>query len=144
MTDIDTLAATIRAGLDETERIARAVDDNSPPWDGRWAADGNHALRTYNGWVLAYRAGREFVPGLLAHWVRHDPETVLRRVARDRQLLDLLLAEKHHFCDDPGYNCAALGWNGKGSTGDPCDCGRDERVTAYLTVLAAGAGGEQR
>lgn len=45
-------------------------------------------------------------------------------------------AESHVTCEDPGYNCAALGWSGSGGTGDPCDCGRDERALRYLRLLA--------
>lgn len=81
-------AERIRTRVAEDQRIANAVDDNSAPFTGQWKNDGNHALQTYNGWVLAYRAdGREWRPGVLDHIVRHDPAHVL---ARSATLLDVL------------------------------------------------------
>jgi hypothetical protein len=79
----------------------------------------------------------EEIPSIVAGYLlRYEPARVLADVARQRQMLERLLAEPHTSCDDPGYNCAALGWNGKGNTGDACTCGRDERVRGYLELLA--------
>jgi hypothetical protein len=87
---VSDLVAFLRARLDEDEAAARAVEDNSAPWDGQWEADGNHALRTYNGWVLATAGtpGGEFPPGVLAHIARHDPARVLREVEAKRAIVD--------------------------------------------------------
>jgi hypothetical protein len=90
------LAEFLRARLDEDERIARGVQDGSPPWDGQWIPDGPHALRTRNGHVLACSTvttdGRDLPidlkPGLVEHWARHDPARVLAEVAAKRRLLD--------------------------------------------------------
>lgn len=54
------------------------------------------------------------------------PEWVLAVLRRDRRLLDLLLAEPH----------VRTPWLCESEAGDPCDCGRDVRVAAYLAVLA--------
>jgi Family of unknown function (DUF6221) len=83
------LVTFLNARLDEDEAAARAVEDNSAPWPGQWEADGNYALRTHNGWVLATAGtpGGEFRPGVLAHIVRHDPARVLREVEAKRARL---------------------------------------------------------
>lgn len=83
----------IRARLDEDERIARAVEDRSDPWHGQWRAEGNQALRTRNGWVLAHNRGEPHVPGLLAHIARHDPARVLAEVDAKRRILDDVVDE---------------------------------------------------
>lgn len=132
---ITDLAEQLRGWLDEDERIALAVEDNSPPWRGQWKADGNHALRTYNDWVLAHRNGDEFIPGLVQHWVRHDPATVLREVAGKRQLLDEALGWEHEVVTtrEETLYCGSVERPGEW----PCTCGRDARVLAVLTHLAA-------
>lgn len=83
------LAARVLAAIEETERIAREVDDNSAPWTGQWKTDGKHVLRTYNDHVLAYsHHGHPFRPGMLAHIAQNDPATVLRRCEADRETVD--------------------------------------------------------
>lgn len=83
----------LAARLDEDEATAKAVEDNSAPFNGQWYNDGGHALRTRNDWVLAYEHhGRKFRPGLLDHLARHDPARVLREVAAKRQIMEF--AEK--------------------------------------------------
>jgi Family of unknown function (DUF6221) len=98
---VDDLIAFVRARLDEDEAAARAVEDNSEPWPGQWEADGNYALRTHNGWVLATAGtpGGEFRPGVLAHIARHDPARALRDVAADRLILAVYVLQN----EDPGY-----------------------------------------
>jgi hypothetical protein len=91
---VDELIAFWAARLDEREQLANAVEDNSAPWAGQWEADGNHAVRTYNGHVLAYARtdnlrGGDFVPGLAAHIAVNDPAAVLADVAADRAILAL-------------------------------------------------------
>lgn len=89
-TEADRLVASLTAALDEEEAAAKAVEDNSAPWDGQWEADENLALRTRNGWVLAtaLRPGVEFCPGVLPHIARQDPARTLRRIAAHREILD--------------------------------------------------------
>jgi hypothetical protein len=85
---VDDLIAFLRAQLDEDERIARAVEDRSAPWDGQWMADGNSAVRTLNGHVLFYRHDSgPLEPGLVDHVVRHDPARVLREIDAKRRIL---------------------------------------------------------
>jgi hypothetical protein len=61
------------------------------------------------------------------------PDRILADVARDRDMLERLLAEKHSAADSGvRYRpCAALA-----DLADPCDCGRDERVRGYLELMA--------
>lgn len=93
MTTDHALITFTTARLDEDEEIAKAVEDNSAPWPGQWEADGNHAVRTYNGHVLAYARtdnlrGGDFAPGLAAHIARHDPARALREVEAKRRIVD--------------------------------------------------------
>lgn len=85
------LVEFLKARLDEDERHALAVEDNSAPWRGRWVVHGE-ALKTYNGWTLIYKKAGDttpFRPGLLAHIARHDPARVLREVEAKRQIVEL-------------------------------------------------------
>jgi len=91
------LAAFVNARLDEDEAAAKAVEDNSAPWDGQWQPRERHALETFNGWVLAVSvpAGSDFRPGVVEHIARHDPARVLREIEGKRKRLALYLdAEK--------------------------------------------------
>jgi hypothetical protein len=91
----DDLIAFLRARIGEDEAVARAVEDRSAPWEGRWMADGPDCLRTYNGHVLTYghrtTDGRDLpIPlkaGLVEHWARHDPARVLREVEAKRGIV---------------------------------------------------------
>jgi hypothetical protein len=91
---MDDLVRWLGEQLDEDERIARAVEDRSAPWDGQWVADGDSAARTYNGHVLFYGHNYRLKPGLVAHVVAHDPARVLREIEAKRDLLRL--AERAH------------------------------------------------
>lgn len=130
-TEIETLAATVRAGLDADERDALAgrgifprpaVDD-----DGAVCLHvkpgGNMAVTWYRNPAEGYRDMAD-----LKNWANTENgwtrERVLAEVASKRAVVDLLLAEGH------GY-----GWTEQ-CYGNPCLCGRDGRVTAYLTLLA--------
>lgn len=86
---MDELVRWLGKQLDADERIARAVEDRSAPWDGQWMADGNSAVRTYNGHVLFYRHGSgPLKPGLTDHVAEWDPARVLRETDAKRRLLD--------------------------------------------------------
>src|ERR1700761_3689248 len=73
MVTMDDLAAFLAARYDEAEALARGVEDGSAPWPGQWEADGNRAVRTYNGHVLAYARHGEFKPGFAAYVADTDP-----------------------------------------------------------------------
>lgn len=86
---MDDLVRWLGAQLDEDERIARAVEDRSAPWDGQWMADGNSAVRTYNGHVLFYRHDSgPLKPGLADHVAEWDPARVLREIDAKRRLVE--------------------------------------------------------
>ncbi|MFF4479473.1 DUF6221 family protein [Streptomyces sp. NPDC001520] len=101
---MDELVRWLGVQLDEDERIARAVEDRSAPWDGQWMADGNSAVRTYNGHVLFYRHGSgPLKPGLTDHVAEWDPARVLREIDAKRQILrDLEQAELTLSKAEPG------------------------------------------
>lgn len=131
MTGTETPEA-LAAALDAEEAAAKAVEDNSAPWDGQWEADENLALRTRNGWVLAtaLHPGDEFRPGVLPHIARQDPARTLRRVRAHRDLVAAILSEPHHRW--PGVSACL-----KATFPDEeCACGRDERVERVLAILA--------
>lgn len=90
---MDDLVRFLTACLDEDERIARAVEDRSAPWDGQWVADGDNAVRTFNGHVLFYGHGGPLKPGLVEHVARHDPARVLREIDAKRRILNTLHEE---------------------------------------------------
>ncbi|MCX5253673.1 DUF6221 family protein [Streptomyces canus] len=96
--------------LDEDERITRAVEDRSAPWDGQWMADGNSAVRTVNGHVLFYRHDSgPLKPGLADHVAEWDPARVLREIEAKRQMVRKI--HVHHRApewDEPealGFQC---------------------------------------
>lgn len=84
---MDELVRWLGEQLDEDERITRAVEDRSAPWDGQWVADGNDAARTFNGHVLFYGHSGPLKPGLVAHVVEHDPARVLREIDAKRRIV---------------------------------------------------------
>jgi hypothetical protein len=65
------------------------------------------------------------------HMARHDPARILAEVASKRALLAEVIGWTHNAVtvDRKRYCCAS-------EAGDPCDCGRDARVTAVLRHLA--------
>lgn len=93
----------VEARLADDEATARAVQDNSAPFNGQWYNDEGHALRTANDWVLAYEHhGKTFAPGLLDHIARHDPARGLREIQAKRAVLDVytLAHESHDVLGD--------------------------------------------
>lgn len=106
------LASWLRAQLDADEAVARAVEDNSAPWDGQWKADGPDCLRTYNDWVLFYGHTHPLAPGLVNHVVRHDPARVLRETDAKRRILhvhvDQRECERCAWFNDELYPCETL------------------------------------
>ncbi|WP_042400052.1 DUF6221 family protein [Streptacidiphilus carbonis] len=158
------LADAIRKQLDKDESLAReASGDTVVGTPGHWtpAPDGDEWVASdYQGDVellVALRPGLPRPPqvtsgywgvvcedgsdhsdaegwGLRAqfrHAARQDPATTLARVGRLRTLVTRMLAEPHGLVDDGagGYDCPRRG------TSAACQCGRDERVRAYLALL---------
>lgn len=78
------------------------------------------------------------------HIARHDPARVLAEVDAKRRLVADVLAERHFRNEeDHWYSCAALTDEqgeplcfDEGRAPGPCDCGRDERATRRLRLLA--------
>lgn len=106
------LVSWLRAQLDADEATARAVEDNSAPWDGQWKADGPDCLRTYNDWVLFYAHTHPLPPGLVNHVARHDPARVLRETGAKRRILhvhvDQRECERCAWFNDEHYPCETL------------------------------------
>lgn len=131
----DDIVAFITARLDEDERLARAVEDNSAPWVGQWKVDGEHALRTYNDWVLASHFPEPFRPGFLTHVARHDPARVLRGVEAKRQILNKVAAWQHQrLYDDTDENAGPYSCSRDGHT---CECGVLEQQLDVLRPTAS-------
>lgn len=106
---MDDLVRWLSVQLDDDERIARAVEDRSAPWDGQWMADGNSAVRTFNGHVLFYRHDSgPLKPGLADHVAEWDPARVLREVEAKRRMITDVAASsasaldmEHGCCHEP-------------------------------------------
>lgn len=94
--------------------------------------------------IQLYAASGKLTMGQARHISRHDPAYVLADLDAKTALLDDLLAERHHVNDgDCWYTCTAATEERDGGQncddnrrGDPCDCGRDERVERRLRILA--------
>lgn len=125
--------ATVLAGKrNDTELLAWLPTMSHQYWD-----------ETRNAWNNA------------EHIAANDPESVLRRCAADRKLIEAVLADTHFVSnDDEHFTCLAATVEHDGGEhanrhrqpAAECDCGRDERVARYLSVLAEGygwAGGER-
>ncbi|MFI6854474.1 DUF6221 family protein [Streptomyces sp. NPDC050416] len=69
------------------------------------------------------------------HIIRYDPARALAEVEAKRRMLEKLLGEGHAVLRPGGSTEVYCGADyGDGS---PCDCGRDERVSHSLRVLAS-------
>lgn len=99
------LLEKLEAALDQTEQIARDALDEAP-WEARNAdADGIHMEDPWVGYrdelgtvATGMRADQAI------HIALNDPKRILRRVARDRKLLDLHLPL---FADRSYTECAS-------------------------------------
>lgn len=132
MSEIDDVAAIIRAGLDEDERLAREFGEGKIPM--HWHLDeaiGDTVLMWPPEFHTGYKEDQEWRgeqmtwAEIAAHVARHDPARVLEEVASKRDMLDALLAEPH------AGDCRTRTPNP-----DACDCAWDERVLGYLRRLA--------
>lgn len=131
--EITALAKTVRDGLDADERRAHDL----AAWaDGSGRADGG----TFDFKILMGNQIDGPFGGQTAirNWATGqdiaklaNPARVRAAVAGSRTLLDMALGWKHEM--GPGG-----GFCGREYLADaPCDCGRDTRVRAALTALAA-------
>lgn len=84
----------------------------------------------------------EVASGAAGHIARHDPALVISDINSKRQILDDLLNEQHLSVEDCWYTCAVATEAHDGDStcrddaGDECDCGRDDRVSRRLRLLA--------
>lgn len=85
----DVLCTALRAALDETERLARAVE----PLGYTDVMGGERVPETFS--IARLRVAgedgypqRHADPAAKAHFAYHDPSSVLRRVAADRRVLE--------------------------------------------------------
>lgn len=112
---MDELVARIRAALDRAEEIAKACIAT----DWRMPAAGYVVDRDVDGWrsipdesrIFSFYDDREAEAW---HAVNNDPDTVLRRVAADRKILEL--HEGSHECTSEADNCVWI----TGEPGDDC------------------------
>lgn len=138
---IEALVATLNAGLDADEviadrnTVAGLHDDgeSAPSWPD---------YQTYDGADID--AASDYIE-------RFRPRRMRREVKAKRDLMSAILAEPHDYIPgDEFYSCSqavdpdpAPGEGGPGSgcsneerAGQPCDCGRDERVERLLRIMA--------
>ncbi len=107
---IEELAETVRDGLARDHGVAQGL-----------LMAARDMFREPNFYGVGGPAADQF-------WRHFNPHRILADVAARRTLLDEALAGEHD--EDVGY-CGTLAGDG------PCDCGRDTRVRAVLTALAA-------
>ncbi|MEU0991948.1 DUF6221 family protein [Streptomyces sp. NPDC005953] len=136
----DGLITFLRARLDEDRDEALAA---SP---GPWTPDGDEyevlaadGITVCDGFALSNRQ----LQATVRHIARHDPARALREVTAKRELLDEHLAAKHSVCEDSWYTCPAATEDRDGGVcsqddmhGEPCECGRDDRLARTLQLLA--------
>jgi hypothetical protein len=142
--EIAALAETVRRGLDADLRVAVGARQRvGREWELLLDERGDGMVFNDDGDLIVMVDRESTVADLLRgvlfaevgeHMVRQDPERTYAEVRAKRTLLDEALGWGHeavegryryHPCeasaDPPGY----------------CDCGRDTRVRAVLTALAA-------
>ncbi|MFF7190508.1 DUF6221 family protein [Streptomyces sp. NPDC008222] len=146
MMSTDQMVAWLRQAMGTAQWDAEtAARETEPEWsDGGPYGEGVHTQR--HGSPVAVGPWGYMDDAVRTHIARHDPTAVLRRITKDRELLDDILAEKHHISDDPWYTCPAATRERDGGTyaetegGGQCSCGRDERAQRRIRTLAEGYG----
>ena len=139
---MDDLVTWLRAQLDEDERIAREAVRYA---DATWRLDSvdNVAVSSVltaageqEAPITADRWRRPMVEsaGVVAHVAAHDPARVLREVDAKRQWLEALIGESHATLRPGGSTEIYCGADY--GTSESCECGRDDRVSQYLRLLA--------
>ncbi|WP_030168905.1 DUF6221 family protein [Streptomyces sp. NRRL S-813] len=150
------LVEFLRARLDEDEQVARDAAAKAaatlagvaakegvwkPPYTDvgpTWTFDYDHVFVTCDRpgqprlAMLADCGSGAF--RLTPHIARHDPARVLAEVEAKRDLLEALINEGHAALRPGGSTEVYCGADY--GTGDPCDCGRNERLSRYLRLLA--------
>jgi hypothetical protein len=164
-TRIAELASLIEARLAEDEAVARVLCAGawgSHPWAVEKCSENDCECIVYQGEYkpfteaqippIQYVADGE-TPEHAAHIARNDPARTLRRVKATRELVAVILAEPHDWIPgDEFYSCSQAaemnpvpeppGEPGSGCSdperaGQPCDCGRDQRVARLLSIIAS-------
>lgn len=122
---IEELAKTVSDGLDRDYRVAHSL-----------MMGARDMFREPDFYGVGGFAADQF-------WRHFAPHRVLADVAARRTLLDEALGWKHRVTEDRHYTClvATVEHDGGASSdrdeSSTCDCGRDTRVRAVLTALAA-------
>lgn len=133
------LAQWLRGQLDDDEaaaeaclplhlRVGRFRGAEVPRW--RITKSGTGIIDEDGGTLRA----QQIFPAEADHVIRHDPARVLREIDAKRGLLKLLLSEGHAALRPGGSTEIYCGADY--GTGDPCECGRDERMSKCLRLLA--------
>lgn len=148
------LAAQIEERLTEDETTAKAVFDAAKLFSNEPQRQGplGHRVFDGSGIVVTHDRSVTLPPDVATHIARNDPARVLRRVAVTRELVAAILAEPHDWIpgdeyyscsqavdpyeDDPSERYPGSGCANPERTGQPCDCGRDQRVARLLGIIA--------
>jgi hypothetical protein len=143
---IEALVAKLNAGLDADDAAARATSRPAwrewyvEPWyDGQFQEDG----RTMRADLGGRRGGGLFTGQgaldtvLAEHIARQDPARTEREVKAKRDLMAAILAEPHTYIAENFYSGQpGSGCSDPDRAGQPCDCGRDQRVERLLRIMA--------
>lgn len=144
------LITAFRAALDAEAKAAHTAaavcgcHPEAPSWSfGDEQTDGRIVVDNEPHPTIRRKIGRRWNGSyegmfMAQHIVRHDPAFVLADIAAKRKLLDELLAEPHASVSPGGSTEIYCGADY--GTGEPCDCGRDERVVRYVRLLAEAYG----
>lgn len=130
MTD---LVEFLRARLDQDERTARQAltDPDNDRGQGVRVMDGELAIMP-----------SAMSNGLTLHFVRHDPARVLLDLESKRQIIDTVMAWRHHVSEDCWYTCGAATEERDGGECcneddlGKCTCGLEIRQRSILAPLA--------
>lgn len=144
----------IENAITKREAAARAATERQPydEWDAIGGdRPGDTARSCWEALGVARMRQTPAARDLAQHIALNDPASVLRRCAADRTLLADITAERHLVIDgDCWYTCAAATEERDGGEpcndarlGEPCDCGRDERVQRRLQLIAESYGWQE-
>lgn len=128
---MDDLVQWLRAQLDtDAARAMAAAEELGADW---YYDDGFVLARREDGMVAT--GSQDFLERERGeHIAEWDPARVLCEIDAKRRRLEALLSEGHASLRPGGSTeiyCAA-----DYGTGEPCDCGRDKRVSQHLRLLA--------